>query len=207
MTFQLFVNIFWQTWHAYQAPYSHKKKQKLGLSDDEQRNRRTVHGCGGRPCVRATSAKDQSVQQRKRTASSQTYKSVRPPTVYALNNGVWGLPTSKVPEFIKRYAAEHERFYFGLVSLKTDVHPYLLDIDQTELASSLGGPIVVLKIIMDTFEDDDDGQGSQHRPGLPWSIASMKDSTSCTQTASSTDSWASRCASNTWTCSLATILA
>ena len=89
----------------------------------------------------------------------QTYKGVRPPTVYALSNGVWGLPTSKVPEFIKRYAAEHERFFFGLVSLKTDVHSYLLDIDQTKLASSLGGPIVVLKTIMDTFEAMMTGKG------------------------------------------------
>ena len=89
----------------------------------------------------------------------RTYKGVRPPTVYALSNGAWGLPTSKVGEFIKRYAAEHERFYFGLVSLKTDIHPYLLDIDQTELASSLGGPIVVLKTIMDTFETMMTGKG------------------------------------------------
>ena len=89
----------------------------------------------------------------------RTYKGVRPPTVYALSNGAWGLPTSKVGEFIKRYAAEHERFYFGLISLKTDIHPYLLDIDQTELASSLGGPIVVLKTIMDTFETMMTGKG------------------------------------------------
>ncbi len=91
----------------------------------------------------------------------RTYKGVRPDTVYALSNGAWGLPTSKVPEFLKRYALEHENFYFGLVSLKTEVHPYVLDIDQTELASSLGGPIVVLGAIMDKFASMMDAKGIQ----------------------------------------------
>ena len=89
----------------------------------------------------------------------KTYSGVRPHTVYALSNGAWGLPDVKVPEFLKRYALEHEKYSFGLVSLKTEVHPYLLDIDQTELASSLGGPIVVLSMIMDSFERLMTGKG------------------------------------------------
>ena len=35
-------------------------------------------------------------------------------TVYALRNGTTGLPTTKEHEFLKRYAMERERYFFGL---------------------------------------------------------------------------------------------
>ena len=39
----------------------------------------------------------------------------------------WGLPTSKIPELLKNNPLKHQSH--SLVGLKTEVHPYVLDID------------------------------------------------------------------------------
>ena len=145
------MNLSRGLWHVEEAPYSHKERRSGG-------RRRMSIGiaklCAGTEGMSVSEASPRNANLYKSETYSllKTYWGVRPHTVYALSNGAWGLPHVKLSEFLKRYALEHEKYSFGLVSLMTGVHPYLLDIDQPELAGSLGGPIVVLSMIMDSFK-------------------------------------------------------
>ena len=81
------------------------------------------------------------------------YQNKRPGCVLALNKGRWGLPDEKRGEFLQHYLAEREQYKFGLVLLKTETHPHVMDLDHLELASAVGPPVEVLKIVLDVFTE------------------------------------------------------
>ena len=81
------------------------------------------------------------------------YQNKRPERVLALNKGRWGLPDEKRAEFLQHYLAEREQYKFGLVLLKTETHPHVMDLDHLELASVVGSPVEVLKIVLDVFTE------------------------------------------------------
>lgn len=91
--------------------------------------------------------------------ASETYKLLAPyqtkrlGRVLALNKGRWGLPDEKRGEFPQHYLAEHEQCKFGLVLLKTETHPHVIDLDHLELASAVGSPVEVLKTVLDVFTE------------------------------------------------------
>ncbi|CAL8460945.1 g476 [Coccomyxa elongata] len=60
------------------------------------------------------------------------YQNKRPGRVLAHNKGRWGLPDEKRAEFLQHYLAERERYKFGLVLLKTETHPHVMDRDHLE---------------------------------------------------------------------------
>ncbi|CAL5221769.1 g4022 [Coccomyxa viridis] len=81
------------------------------------------------------------------------YQNKRPGRVLALNKGRWGLPNEKRGEFLQHYLAEREQYKFGLVLLKTETHPHVMDVDYLELASAVGSPVEILKIVLDVFTE------------------------------------------------------
>lgn len=78
------------------------------------------------------------------------YRNKKPGRVLALNKGRWGLLDEKQAEIPRLYLAERE-LKFGLVLLKTETQPHVMDLDHLELASAMGSPVEVLKIVLDVF--------------------------------------------------------
>ena len=88
--------------------------------------------------------------------ASKTYTFLKPfkattkeHNLVALSKGRWFLPTDKIDEFIALYVSECNRFPFALVFIKSEVFPYCIDLDKLQLASSLGRPLEVFRIVME----------------------------------------------------------
>ena len=74
---------------------------------------------------------------------SETYKMLAPYQNKrpGRDKGRWGLPGEKRGELLQHCLAEREQYKFGLVLLKTETHPHVMDLDHLELASAVGSPV------------------------------------------------------------------
>ena len=81
------------------------------------------------------------------------YKNDSPANLLALNNGKWKIPVENIDTLLDIYIAEYESVPFGLVFLKSPIYPYPMDLDHLENASSVGPPLVVVKVILETLAD------------------------------------------------------
>ena len=81
------------------------------------------------------------------------YKNDSPANLLALSNGKWKVPIEKMDEFLNIYLAEYESVPFGLVFLKSPVFPYPMDLDHLEDANSVGPPLIVVKIVLETLAE------------------------------------------------------
>ena len=81
------------------------------------------------------------------------YKNGSPANLLALSNGKWKVPIEKMDKFLDIYLAEYESVPFGLVFLKSPVFPYPMDLDHLEDASSVGPPLVVVKVVLETLAE------------------------------------------------------
>ena len=81
------------------------------------------------------------------------YKNGSPANLLALNNGKWKIPVENIDTLLDIYLAEYESVPFGLVFLKSPIYPYPMDLDHLEDASSVGPPLVVVKVILETLAD------------------------------------------------------
>ena len=105
---------------------------------------------------------DQAVQQFFRSrlfGFVKKYKNDSPANLLALSNGKWRVPVEEMDKFIDIYLEEYESVPFGLVFLKSPVYPYPMDLDHLEEASNVGSPLVVVKIVLDTFTEVLGGKG------------------------------------------------
>ena len=110
--------------------------------------------------------------------ASKTYAFLKPfkattkeHNLVALSRGRWLLPRDKIDEFIALYVSECDRFPFALVFLKSENFPYCIDLDKLHLASSLGTPLDVFRIVMDALAETESDRGHpdeylmEHRKG------------------------------------------
>lgn len=56
-------------------------------------------------------------------------------------------------ELLDLYISEYKQVPFSLVLLKSPVYPYPMDLDHLEDAASLGSPLEVMKIVLDTLSE------------------------------------------------------